>query len=75
MIRKTVERDGILKTFDDMGGTVLANVDLALGNGRASNDQIETQSLHRLIAILLSESNTHSFVASPEINGHGIGGR
>ena len=60
MIRKTVERDGILKTFDDMGGTVLANAcGPCIGQwARHSNDpnQEKTQSLHRLIAILLSET-------------------
>ena len=73
MIRKTVERDGILKTFDDMGGTVLANAcGPCIGQwARHSNDpNRKTQSLHRLIAILLSETmgiHAHSFVASPEI--------
>lgn len=74
MIRKTVERDGILKTFDDMGGTVLANAcGPCIGQwARHSNDPNRKNSIITSFNRNFAKRNdgnpnTHSFVASPEI--------
>ncbi|MEC8678456.1 MAG: aconitate hydratase [Candidatus Margulisiibacteriota bacterium] len=74
MIRKTVERDGILATFDAMGGTVLANAcGPCIGQwARHSNDPNRKNSIITSFNRNFAKRNdgnpnTHSFVASPEI--------
>jgi aconitate hydratase len=74
MIRKTVERDGILATFDAMGGTVLANAcGPCIGQwARHSDDPNRKNSIITSFNRNFAKRNdgnpnTHSFVASPEI--------
>ena len=74
MIRKTVERDGILSTFDAMGGTVLANAcGPCIGQwARHSDDPNRKNSIITSFNRNFAKRNdgnpnTHSFVASPEI--------
>lgn len=73
-VRYTVERDGYLKTFDAMGGVVLAN---ACGPciGQWARHGAEKQEKNSIITSFNrnfskradGNPNTHSFVASPEI--------
>ncbi len=74
MIRKTVERDGLLATFDSIGGTVLANAcGPCIGQwARHSNDPNRKNSIITSFNRNFAKRNdgnpnTHSFVASPEI--------
>ncbi|MEK9728096.1 MAG: aconitate hydratase [Candidatus Margulisiibacteriota bacterium] len=74
MIRKTVERDGVLATFDAMGGTVLANAcGPCIGQwARHSKDPNRKNSIITSFNRNFAKRNdgnpnTHSFVASPEI--------
>ncbi|MGC6367073.1 MAG: aconitate hydratase [Candidatus Marinamargulisbacteria bacterium] len=74
MIRKTVERDGVLNTFDAMGGTVLANAcGPCIGQwARHSDDPNRKNSIITSFNRNFAKRNdgnpnTHSFVASPEI--------
>jgi aconitate hydratase len=73
-VRYTVERDGYLHTFDQMGGVVLAN---ACGPciGQWARHGAEKQEKNSIITSFNrnfskradGNPNTHSFVASPEI--------
>ena len=73
-VRYTVERDGFLKTFEQMGGVVLAN---ACGPciGQWARHGAEKQERNSIITSFNrnfakradGNPNTHSFVASPEI--------
>lgn len=73
-VRFTVERDGFLNTFDQMGGVVLAN---ACGPciGQWARHGAEKQEKNSIITSFNrnfskradGNPNTHSFVASPEI--------
>jgi aconitate hydratase len=74
LIRYTVERDGLLKSFEDIGGVVLAN---ACGPCIGQWDR-HTTDPNRKNSIITSfnrnfskrndgNPNTHAFVASPEI--------
>ncbi len=74
MVRKTVNRDGILETFDSIGGTVLANAcGPCIGQwARHSNDPNRKNSIITSFNRNFAKRNdgnpnTHSFVASPEI--------
>lgn len=74
LVRYTTERDGLLKTFDEMGGVVLANAcGPCIGQWARHTDDP-----NRKNSILTSfnrnfakrndgNPNTHAFVASPEI--------
>ena len=74
MVRYTVERDGFLATFEQMGGVVLAN---ACGPciGQWARHGAEKQEKNSIITSFNrnfakradGNPNTHSFVASPEI--------
>ncbi len=74
MVRYTAERDGLLKTFTDIGGVVLAN---ACGPciGQWARHGAEKQERNSIITSFNrnfakradGNPNTHSFVASPEI--------
>jgi aconitate hydratase len=73
-IRYTVERDGILKTFEDMGGLVLANAcGPCIGQWARHSDNPERKnsimtSYNRNFAKRNDGNpNTHAFVTSPEI--------
>lgn len=73
-VRYTVDRDGLLKTFDQMGGVVLANAcGPCIGQwARHTNDPTRKNSIitsfNRNFAKRQDGNpNTHSFVASPEI--------
>ena len=73
-VRFTVDRDGFLKTFDKMGGVVLAN---ACGPciGQWARHGAEKQERNSIITSFNrnfakradGNPNTHSFVASPEV--------
>ncbi|HSI76021.1 MAG TPA: aconitate hydratase [Lunatimonas sp.] len=73
-VRFTVERDGFLGTFEDMGGVVLAN---ACGPciGQWARHGAEKQEKNSIITSFNrnfakradGNPNTHSFVASPEV--------
>lgn len=73
-VRYTVERDGFLGTFEDMGGVVLAN---ACGPciGQWARHGAEKQEKNSIITSFNrnfakradGNPNTHSFVASPEV--------
>jgi aconitate hydratase len=74
MVRYTIERDGLLKTFEDIGGVVLANAcGPCIGqwkrhrkDGEGKNSIIT--SFNRNFARRNDGNpNTHAFVASPEI--------
>jgi aconitate hydratase len=74
MIRYTAERDGILKTFEDIGGVVLANAcGPCIGQwARHTNKPDEKNSIITSFNRNFSKRNdgnpnTHAFVASPEI--------
>lgn len=74
LVRYTVERDGFLKTFEEIGGVVLAN---ACGPciGQWARHGAEKQEKNSIITSFNrnfakrndGNPNTHSFVASPEI--------
>jgi aconitate hydratase len=74
MVRFTVERDGFLKTFEDMGGVVLANAcGPCIGQwARHNADKQEKNSIMTSFNRNFAKRNdgnpnTHGFVASPEI--------
>lgn len=74
MVRYTVERDGYLNTFDQMGGVVLANAcGPCIGQwARHTNDPNRKNSIITSFNRNFSKRNdgnpnTHAFVASPEI--------
>ncbi len=74
MIRLTVERDGILDTFNEMGATVLANAcGPCIGQwARHSNDPDRKNSIITSFNRNFAKRNdgnpnTHAFVASPEL--------
>jgi aconitate hydratase len=74
LVRYTVERDGLLRTFEDMGGVVLAN---ACGPciGQWARHMVDPNRKNSIITSFNrnfakrndGNPNTHSFVASPEI--------
>ncbi len=74
LVRFTVERDGYLKTFEDIGGVILAN---ACGPciGQWARHGAEKQEKNSIITSFNrnfakrndGNPNTHGFVASPEI--------
>lgn len=74
MVRNTIERDGLLKTFEDIGGVVLAN---ACGPciGQWKRHRKEGEGRNSIITSFNrnftgrndGNPNTHAFVASPEI--------
>ncbi len=74
MVRYTIERDGMLKTFDRMGGVVLANAcGPCIGqwarhvNDPAKKNTIVTSFNRNFAKRNDGLSSTHAFVASPEI--------
>ena len=74
VVRFTAERDGLLKTFDTMGGVVMANAcGPCIGQwARHSNapnrkNSIITSFNRNFAARNDGNPNTHAFVASPEI--------
>ena len=74
MIRKTVDRDGLLSSFDAIGGTVLANAcGPCIGQwARHSDDPNRKNSIITSFNRNFAKRNdgnpnTHSFVASPEV--------
>ena len=74
MIRETIERDGITKTFQDIGGKVLANAcGPCIGQWKRHSDDPSRKntiitSFNRNFAKRNDGNpNTHAFVASPEI--------
>ncbi len=74
MVRYTVERDGFLKIFEDMGGVVLANAcGPCIGQwARHNADKQEKNSIMTSFNRNFAKRNdgnpnTHGFVASPEI--------
>jgi aconitate hydratase len=74
MVRYTIERDGMIRTFEDIGGVVLAN---ACGPciGQWARHGADKQEKNSIITSFNrnfakrndGNPNTHSFVASPEI--------
>jgi len=74
MVRYTIERDGLIRTFEDIGGVVLAN---ACGPciGQWARHGADKQEKNSIITSFNrnfakrndGNPNTHSFVASPEI--------
>jgi len=74
MVRYTIERDGLIQTFEDIGGVVLAN---ACGPciGQWARHGADKQEKNSIITSFNrnfakrndGNPNTHSFVASPEI--------
>ena len=74
MVRFTVERDGYLKTFEDIGGVVLANAcgpcigQWARHNAEKGERNSIMTSFNRNFAKRNDGNpNTHGFVASPEV--------
>lgn len=74
MVRYTVERDGYLKLFEDMGGVVLANAcGPCIGQwARHNADKEEKNSIMTSFNRNFAKRNdgnpnTHGFVASPEV--------
>lgn len=74
LVRYTVERDGFLKTFEQMGGVVLANAcGPCIGQwSRHTNDPNRANSIITSFNRNFAKRNdgnpnTHAFVASPEI--------
>jgi aconitate hydratase len=74
LVRYTTERDGLLKTFDEMGGVVLANAcGPCIGQwARHSDDPNRKNSIITSFNRNFAKRNdgnpnTHAFVASPEI--------
>lgn len=72
MIRKTIERDGLLDTFEQIGGVLLANAcGPCIGQWKRHN----TQEVNSIITSFNrnfpkrndGNAKTHAFVASPEI--------
>ena len=72
-IRYTVERDGLLKSFEDMGGMVLANAcGPCIGQWARHNNPKKKNSIITSFNRNFTKRNdgnplTHAFVASPEI--------
>jgi len=73
-VRFTVERDGYLKTFEEMGGVVLANAcGPCIGqwarhtNDPAKKNSIVTSYNRNFAKRNDGNANTHAFVASPEL--------
>jgi aconitate hydratase len=72
-IRYTVERDGLLKTFEEMGGLVLANAcGPCIGQWERHKNPKEKNSIITSFNRNFTKRNdgnplTHAFVASPEI--------
>jgi len=73
-VRFTVERDGYLKTFEEMGGVVLANAcGPCIGqwarhtNDPARKNSIVTSYNRNFAKRNDGNANTHAFVASPEL--------
>jgi len=74
LVRSTIERDGLLEIFEDIGGTVLAN---ACGPciGQWARKDADKQEKNSIITSFNrnfakrndGNPNTHAFVASPEI--------
>jgi aconitate hydratase len=74
LVRYTIERDGLINTFEDIGGVVLAN---ACGPciGQWARHNADKQEKNSIITSFNrnfakrndGNPNTHSFVASPEI--------
>jgi aconitate hydratase len=74
LVRHTIERDGLIRTFEDIGGVVLAN---ACGPciGQWARHNADKQEKNSIITSFNrnfakrndGNPNTHSFVASPEI--------
>ncbi len=74
LVRYTIDRDGLLKTFEDIGGVVLANAcGPCIGQWARHNAEKEEKnsiitSFNRNFAKRNDGNpNTHAFVASPEI--------
>ncbi len=74
MVRYTMERDGLLKVFEDIGGVVLANAcGPCIGQwARHNADNLERNSIITSFNRNFAKRNdgnpkTHAFVASPEI--------
>ncbi len=73
LIRYTVERDGLLKSFEDMGGMVLANAcGPCIGQWARHNNPKKKNSIITSFNRNFTKRNdgnplTHAFVASPEI--------
>jgi aconitate hydratase len=74
MVRYTMERDGLLKVFEDIGGVVLANAcGPCIGQwARHNADQLDKNSIITSFNRNFAKRNdgnpkTHAFVASPEI--------
>ncbi len=74
LVRYTVERDGFLKIFENMGGVVLANAcGPCIGQwARHTNDPLKKNSIITSFNRNFAKRNdgnpnTHAFVASPEI--------
>ncbi len=74
LVRYTTERDGLLQTFDEMGGVVLANAcGPCIGQwARHSDDPTRKNSIITSFNRNFAKRNdgnpnTHAFVASPEI--------
>lgn len=73
-VRYTVERDGFLKIFEDMGGVVLANACgpcigqwARHGAEKREKNSIITSFNRNFAKRADGNPNTHSFVASPEV--------
>ena len=73
-VRFTAERDGLLKTFEDMGGIVLANACgpcigqwARHGSDKQEKNSIMTSFNRNFAKRNDGNPNTHGFVASPEI--------
>ena len=74
VVRYTVERDGILKSFEDIGGVVLANACgpcigqwARHGADKKEKNSIITSFNRNFAKRNDGNPNTHAFVASPEI--------
>jgi aconitate hydratase len=73
LVRYTTERDGLLKTFDDIGGVVLANAcGPCIGQWARHGDPNKKNSIITSFNRNFAKRNdgnpnTHAFVASPEI--------
>ncbi len=74
LVRYTAERDGLLKTFDKIGGVVLANACgpcigqwARHGAEKAERNSIITSFNRNFAKRADGNPNTHAFVASPEV--------
>ena len=74
MVRYTIERDGLLKVFEDIGGVVLANACgpcigqwARHGADKMGKNSIITSFNRNFAKRNDGNPNTHAFVASPEI--------